>query len=181
MKSHTGVTLCRVAAVARQSFVVFCKYKYNGQHRSFSTTCPFEILGVATTASPEQVKTAFVTLALQHHPDTSQKLSTERFTQIRQAFESIQEGGGGGGLASGPVARPIVVRQHDSLQTTVHLDAATRREVAKVANMSHAGLDKGGMWDFARMIAQEEKESPVQDDPLLIQGRLSQRKSRRKR
>lgn len=178
MKPYTGAFLRGAAALDRQAFFVSFKYKYNYQRRRSSTKCPFEILGIATTASPEQVKTAFVTLALQYHPDTSQASSAERFNQIRQAFESIQ---GGGKHQIEPTTGPKVVRQHDSLHTTVHLDAATRREVAKVANMSHAGLDKGGMWDFARMIAQEEKESPVQDDPLLIQGGITGRKMRRKR
>jgi DnaJ domain len=144
-----------------------------------SSSCPFKVLGIAKTSSYEHVKKAFLKLALEHHPDTSKSSpssSAETFTQIRQAFESIQHVNG-----QATIVGAIPEKWNDeSLQSWFHqqtgqnlsfrMDAATRRQVADAAAMSPGGLDKGGMWELARTIASEEKSSPVMDDPLQLDG-----------
>ena len=64
-----------------------------------------------------------------------------------------------------------------------YMDSATRKEVAAVvATMSQGGLDKGGMWDMARMIARDEAENPSRDDPIPLEaGTTALGKRRRKR
>ena len=157
---------------------------------SFSSCCPFQVLGISNKSSYEEVKRAFVKLALEHHPDTSRASSpsVDRFTEIREAFESIQD-------VNGQAVILAHMERHKWNHETLHdwfrretgqnlsfrMDAATRRQVAAAASMSPGGLDRGGMWELARKIAREEKESPVKDDPLQIEGGSYQRSRRRKK
>lgn len=48
---------------------------------------PFEVLGLGSEASLDEVKVAFRKKALEHHPD--QGGSTEAFLEVRRAWESI--------------------------------------------------------------------------------------------
>lgn len=48
---------------------------------------PFEVLGLSSKASLDEVKVAFRKKALEHHPD--QGGSTEAFLELRRAWESI--------------------------------------------------------------------------------------------
>jgi hypothetical protein len=131
-------------------------------------------LGLQTTASAEEVKQSFVKLALKHHPDTSPDTteSGETFWRIRAAFEAIQNGA--------TVARDSAEKWNDNdalsnwfheetgLQFNFHMNAATRRELAHVATtMSPGGLDRGGMWEMARTVAQQKISA---EDPVQITG-----------
>jgi DnaJ-class molecular chaperone len=52
---------------------------------------PYAVLGCDRTASWEEVKTAFVERAKQHHPDVAGGGSTESFIRCRQALETIRD------------------------------------------------------------------------------------------
>jgi curved DNA-binding protein CbpA len=52
---------------------------------------PYVVLGCDRTASWEEVKTAFVERAKQHHPDVAGGGSTESFIRCRQALEQIRD------------------------------------------------------------------------------------------
>lgn len=52
---------------------------------------PYSVLGVAKTAKPEEIKSAFRKLAKKHHPDQNQDdpKAQERFAEINQAYEIV--------------------------------------------------------------------------------------------
>lgn len=52
---------------------------------------PYSVLGVAKTAKPEEIKSAFRKLAKKHHPDQNQDepKAQERFSEINQAYEIL--------------------------------------------------------------------------------------------
>lgn len=52
---------------------------------------PYSVLGVAKTAKPEEIKSAFRKLAKKYHPDQNQDdpKAQERFAEINQAYEII--------------------------------------------------------------------------------------------
>ncbi|MBO1038775.1 DnaJ C-terminal domain-containing protein [Brucella pituitosa] len=52
---------------------------------------PYSVLGVAKTAKPEEIKSAFRKLAKKHHPDQNQDdpKAQERFSEINQAYEIV--------------------------------------------------------------------------------------------
>jgi len=127
---------------------------------------PFDILGIPKTSSYKEVKSRFVELALANHPDTSQNQDNSNFIRLRQAFESIKQ------CHDGTAAK----REGDDsigwtdeefqawfFEETGHqdvlfqIDLATRKEVISVANtQSQGGLDRGGMWEMARAMAEQE-------------------------
>lgn len=63
-----------------------------------NSVCPFVELGVPISSSYSEVKQAFVRLALKYHPDTAAPKTastTEMFSRVRRAFESIRPNGDG--------------------------------------------------------------------------------------
>ena len=155
-------------------------------HR-YKSSSPFSILGLTESTRPKysDVKAAFVTLALEHHPDRTGG-NADDFLKVRRAFESIRE------LPDGSCA----VSEDDDLEwsddslsgwffqetgqgLSFHMDSSTRKEVTEVvANMSQSGLDKGGMWDMARMIAREEELSPSKEEPKQLGDTTNRRRKR---
>jgi curved DNA-binding protein CbpA len=55
----------------------------------------YEVLGIARTATPEEIRRRFRTLARQFHPDVSAdgKQSHERFIQISEAYQVLSDAG----------------------------------------------------------------------------------------
>jgi len=52
----------------------------------------YDVLGVARTASPEEIKKAFRKLAMQYHPDRNRETGAEaRFKEINEAFEVLSD------------------------------------------------------------------------------------------
>lgn len=152
-------------------------------------TTPFVVLGLSDkSTSYTDVKAAFVKLALVHHPDRSGGCKDE-FMKVRRAFESIRE------LPDGSCA--LVDERDDYLDDdamadwffqetgqnlSFRMNAETRKEVAQAANMSQGGLDRGGMWEMARMIAREEEASPSKEEPAKLDApENSATRRRRKR
>jgi curved DNA-binding protein len=50
---------------------------------------PYEILGVAKTATPEEIKKAYRKLAAQHHPDRGG--NTAKFQEIQAAYDTLSD------------------------------------------------------------------------------------------
>lgn len=72
------------------------------------TTDPYKVLGVAPTATDEQIKDAYRQLARKYHPDRYVNnpladLATEKMQEINDAYDAIQRQrrGGGAGSTSG--------------------------------------------------------------------------------
>ena len=76
----------------------------------------YEILGVAKTATEEDIKKAFRRLAMKHHPDRNpgDKAAEESFKECKQAYEILTDaqaaagaaGGGAGAQGAGGGAGP---------------------------------------------------------------------------
>ncbi len=54
----------------------------------------YEVLGLAKSATEEEIKKAFKKLAMKHHPDRNQgdKASEERFKEAKEAYEVLSDG-----------------------------------------------------------------------------------------
>jgi DnaJ-class molecular chaperone len=129
---------------------------------------PFDILGISKGSSYKNVRRKFVELAMKHHPDVSENDDgdVEEFVRLREAFETIRESEDG-------TARLTKDGEtgwsDDEFQAWFHeetghqdvmfrMDLNTRKEVINMANIqSQGGLDKGGMWEMARVMAQQEE------------------------
>lgn len=145
---------------------------------------PFEILGISKTSTYEAVKRRFLELALETHPDVvhkqqpaddgkkdtskdSPKRLVEDFVKLRQAFEAIRENSDGTSRLAGDSEASSW--SDESFQAWFHnetghsdvmftMDLQTRKEVAEVAStQAQGGLDKGGMWEMARAMAEQQK------------------------
>jgi DnaJ-class molecular chaperone len=129
---------------------------------------PFDILGIPKASSYQEVKRRFVELALKHHPDLSDEQgdSTE-FVRVRQAFEMIREtedgraklsSAGDGSGWSDEEFQAWFFEETGHQDLLFRMDRATRKEVVEVANsQSQGGLDRGGMWEMARSMAEQEE------------------------
>ena len=150
-----------------------------------SSENPYEILGVPNTATYAEAKTAFLKLAMRHHPDTTvsnttdvddeeeRKRGMEAFVRYRQAFERIRETESGGSAIVGEGDEGSAQQQQWTDEefiawyyeekgrhsgSNVRLDMKTRQEVIDVVNKSsQGGLDRGGIWEWARRLAEEDK------------------------
>jgi hypothetical protein len=128
----------------------------------------FDILGVPKTSTYDAVKRKFVELALKYHPDTSdiENGDAEEFIRLRQAFETIreQEDGSASLMENGERVWTDEEFQSWFYEETGHqdimfrMDMSTRREVIEIAeSQSQGGLDRGGMWEMARAMADQVK------------------------
>ena len=158
----------------------------SGQNRQFSTTknpnteCPFKLLGVPTQSKYSNVKSAFLKLAMTTHPDMvleDEKESAEaQFIKIRMAFEQIRplENGVAALVDSddnGLTSDEAVDEFDDWFYSKTgrqapigafQLDRKTIQEVKSVyEEQVPGGLDKGGMWHLAGMIANSVKGGDV--------------------
>ena len=138
---------------------------------------PFEILGIPKASSYEVVKRRFVELALKHHPDvaetkndddTDDDRDIETFIRLRQAFETIRENEDGSSRLVGDSDEDgwsdeefyaWFYEETGHRDVMFKMDIQTRKEVIDVikTDQSQGGLDKGGMWELARSMAQEEQ------------------------
>ena len=138
---------------------------------------PFEVLGIPKSATYSEAKQRFLQLALKYHPDhvatkgdepseQAKNKMADDFIRLRKAFESLKE------TMDGDIAQ---IEEGESSWTdeefnawyyeeTGHsdlmfrMDMKTRREVIDVVKNEQAqgGLDRGGIWEMARRMAEEE-------------------------
>lgn len=143
---------------------------------------PHAVLGVSATSTYDEVRRAFVKLALEHHPDLSPDdgEGAKKFISIRKAFETIRNemlgidsdnpdssGTAGEEDATSPFAgwSPEELREWYRQETGEWLSFdicdKTRNEIIHVYNtMSAGGKDKGGYWEMARQLAEREASRP---------------------
>ena len=132
-------------------------------------TNPFDILGIPKVSTYHEVKRRFVELALQHHPDLNANGDSSEFLRFRQAFEQIRESQDGtaqlGNEEDGSSSRwssdqEFMAWFHEETghqDVMFRMDLKTRKEVIDMANtQSQGGLDRGGMWEMARAMAEQE-------------------------
>jgi hypothetical protein len=151
--------------------------RYQGRaypHGTIRRENPFEILGIPKTATYQQVKRRFVELALQHHPDTKEndnrnEKSSEEFIRLRQAFEAVKEDQNGMASTRDELDEESLWSSDEEFhawfyEETRHadllfrMDLMTRKEVIEVGeNLAQGGLDRGGMWEMARRMAEQEE------------------------
>jgi DnaJ-class molecular chaperone len=129
---------------------------------------PFEVLGVSKTSTYAEVKQKFLELALKHHPDHASEGESKRpddFIRFRQAFESLKEDMDGNAtrLEEGESSwtdeefEAWYYEETGSSEFMFKIDMKTRREVIDVYNKSaQSGLDRGGIWEWARKMAEED-------------------------
>lgn len=69
---------------------------------------PYVVLGVSRSASKDEVKKAYRTLARKYHPDTNQGdvKAEERFKEIQAAYEAISSGSAGKGARTAKTTKP---------------------------------------------------------------------------
>lgn len=66
---------------------------------------PYEVLGLSSNASKDEVKKAYRELSRKYHPDANidnplADLAEERFKEVQDAYDTIMNGGGGHGSSS---------------------------------------------------------------------------------
>ncbi len=49
---------------------------------------PYEVLGVARNASEEELKKVYKTLSKKYHPDNRETGSTEKFREVKNAYDA---------------------------------------------------------------------------------------------
>lgn len=84
---------------------------------------PYTILGISQTASKDEAKKAFRTLAQKHHPDHGG--DAKKFNEIRIAYDTIEKSSGPIGQILNP--RPGQYNQHQSAEAfrgNTHFHAA---------------------------------------------------------
>ena len=131
---------------------------------------PFDILGIPKSSSYQNVKQKFVELALKYHPDVSENRDddkdVEEFIRLREAFEAIQENSDGSARLTkdGDLSMSDEEFHAWFYEETGHhdvmfkMDLRTRKEVIEAATeQSQGGLDRGGMWEMARNMAQQQE------------------------
>ena len=157
------------------------------------------LLEVEPCASAAEVRASYYAKAQAAHPDhrPDDPAAAEEFAELAAAFELLKqleragpaadEDGGEGGFSAGfagwEAARRISpLSIYLNVETT--LERALAAEIAAAASMAQGGLDKGGMWEFARMVAADEvdrgDEGPGKKEPEQIEApRRSARVRRR--
>jgi hypothetical protein len=129
----------------------------------FSTTKssnPFHILGVPPSSSYQAVQKAFLKLALEYHPDTSSKDTSEHFVLIRKAFEKIRDGTPYSDKGHSEPDLPWT--EQDFLNwfcqnTGIKMTPVQRRELVHLHRSRIPGAYYGGqMYDLAHRVVQEQ-------------------------
>jgi DnaJ-class molecular chaperone len=183
-------SLSRRNKCCRCRFSSFTGSSDSGSTSNLSSGNPFVVLGVSVNSTFAVVRLAFVKLALEHHPDRDSG-STEKFLIIRRAFEEIQQGqagndgsrgnsssnSSGGRTPSGWTQDELRDWYQDETGdfSTFSISESTRQEVIEVyKTMLRSGkAPKGGYWDYARQLTEQEASRGRSDDgdgPMKLLG-----------
>jgi hypothetical protein len=127
------------------------------------------------------VKTAFLKIAMAHHPDTTEAETQEEmdahrdiFIRAREAFEMIVPGPDGAAILRSESPEHAIDDDDENYESAIDVDAwfqsetghampfmdlQTMREVAKMTETVGHGLDRdGGMWLLAEMVSDNVKK-----------------------
>lgn len=135
------------------------------------------------------VKAAFLKIAMQHHPDTSNAETEQEaeehkniFLKARAAFEQIVQGPNGQAIlrSESDEYSDGDAWQKNDFNTWFHdqtghdmpyMDYQTMKEVAEMNDQIGGGLDRdGGMWDLARMVSRTVKQGGDARDLLRLEA-----------
>lgn len=182
-------------------------FKRNNIHRHHCSPSPSK----NSPVTYEEVRASFRKLALLHHPDTAardgadtsykpydKKSASVEFTRIREAFEAIVEGPAGMAVLRCDYNGTHTLREshenknnnntanHHEQNTFLHpsVNPQVLHEVLQVAKtMNPAGLDRGGMWQYANMIRHMAEDHGKGLPPLRIDHAANEdeKKTRRRR
>src|SRR5216117_3588550 len=111
----------------------------------------YQVLGVAETATTDEIKKAFRRLAKQHHPDRNPNnpQAAERFKEINEAHDVLSDAEKRkkydqlrryGAFAGGAVPGAAAVRRRTAAISTCRISAAW----ATSSHPSSAGAERGG-------------------------------------
>lgn len=125
---------------------------------------PFRILGIPIDSSLDEAKQAFLKLAMKKHPDRGG--SAKEFIRIRSAFSRIMSSDDNkdihedtGSSNSKYPEWQVWFHQNTGMDLSFEMSDATREEVVRVyRTLAQGGKDKGGYWDMARQLAEQEEE-----------------------
>ena len=177
---------------------------------SFSTSCPFEILGLARDCTYDQVKKEFLRLAMRTHPDmvvtsaTDKQTAEIRFVEIRAAFERIKPTENGQARVIDDFDRfhkksgdnsNVATDEADDFDswfysetgsqplTQIYLDHKAKREVRDFlkANPTPGGIDRGGMWHLARMVSEYSNDNSNREHVYRVESGKPIRNRRQKK
>ncbi len=149
---------------------------------------PYDVLGVSRDASDEEIKKAYRTLSRKYHPDANinnpnKEQAEERFKDVQQAYEAIQNGktgyggygpgssyGSGGSYGSGDYSGfyggfgpfgfggfSSQSQQNTQSETDIHLQAAASyinsRHYAEALNVLGSIRDRDARWYYYSAVA----------------------------
>lgn len=165
------------------------RFLSNNNSNNHKKEDPFQVLGLTPGSSYQTAKEAFLKLALEHHPDKqngkTNDNTSDHFIRIRQAFEVIKEGANGQALVTDETQWTQEEIHEFMEEQTSHflsfrMDHATRKEVIETHNnLSEGGLDRGGTWMMARMLAEREKtrlENSAKTPKQIVASNVVRRK-----
>ena len=154
--------------------------RFLSSSRSARRLAALELLGCDASSGRDDVRDAFYELAKKHHPDRNPD-GLEYFKKLVVAFEDARSGADAAAAddddefeMTGAAADPLAV----FLRVEAERAAELRRELTAANALSAGGLDKGGMWELARQVAET---LPPGDDAEAPRALPAGRRRRRRR
>lgn len=125
---------------------------------------PYEVLGVPTDATPEQIARAFRDLARRHHPDAGG--DHDAFARLRAAYETLA---GAPGHTARPNA-PEATRTRRGTRIPVRVRGATPRRGADTKAELWLGLGEAVYGTTAAVEVRGERRATVEVPPATTHG-----------
>ncbi|MBO4854564.1 MAG: DnaJ domain-containing protein [Oscillospiraceae bacterium] len=115
---------------------------------------PYEVLGISSSATDEEVKKAYRNLARKYHPDNYHDnpladLAQERMKEINEAYEAIQSRRKGGSYETGGYSAAYSGYSGDAAFARVRA-AIAQGNLALAETLLNAQGDHGAEWHFLK-------------------------------